>query len=105
MRRHLQRKYDAAFEISQKSLAEIQITLHQLYRITILRCPLIWNKLSEHFLPHQESSRQSGILELFIRWIIFCKLQNVPLIKFKFYDGRHQPLKRAFDSFAKQNRH
>jgi len=42
-----------------------------------------------------ESSRQSGIAEQIIRWIFFCKLLSVLLIKLNFYDGRHQPLKRS----------
>ena len=53
--------------------------------------PILWQnqELRGHKnLLHLESSRQSGIIEPLILWIFFCKLQSVPLIKLKFYDGR-----------------
>ena len=48
-------------------------------------------------LPHLELFRPSRIVGPFICWIFFCKFQSIPLIKFKFYDGRQLPLKRAFN--------
>jgi len=43
--------------------------------------------------------RQSGIVKLLIYWIFFCKLWSVPLIKLKFCDWRHKPLKGAFKAW------
>ena len=44
-------------------------------------------------MPHLKSSRPSEMSKLFC--IVFSKLWSGPLRKIKFYDGRHQRLKRA----------
>ena len=49
---------------------------------------------------YKKLSRQSGIVEPFQGWIFFCRLWNVPSIKLKFYNGRYEPFKRAFDWFT-----
>jgi len=49
---------------------------------------VIWNYADTKKLPHLATSRQFEFAQLFV---------SVPLIKLKFYEGRHQPLKRAFD--------
>ena len=47
--------------------------------------------------------RPSGIAELC--WRLFCKLWSVPFIKWKFYDGPHQPLKRTFNIYIYSTTH
>ena len=45
----------------EQSVVEFSITLHQLYPNGILKCPLVWIKLTKQCLLHLELSRPSGI--------------------------------------------